>query len=660
MKIVKFSGKNFLSWESVEHSFTDEVIAITGENKTQEDQGGNGTGKSSLEQIIYYAISGNNIRGVVDKKLIRNGYEEAFASVEIYCPIRNETLNINRTISLKHSSKLAILKNNEPVTFATVNDGNKYIVDWIGISPEDLKSYFIICKEFYKSFFKSSNTEKLALISRFINFSYIDKTKDIIDSDIADLNNSKREVERSKNILEGKLEVYETDYIREESRDLEKEKQDAISSLQNQIMNLKSEIKRLESENDGDTEEKGVIEAEIGKFKGSLEQAERQLKEAESTESYNETLASIKETLSGLKEEEASWEEKSRGIDKQKLEVKRFLQKIEVNLSGVIECPKCKHKFLTLQDTTLEEEERKKKELLKKEKDLEKRSLEIDATLEEFNETIGECIQIRKETEESREIILQKKRTLEAAVSRVNRDIDVRESQLTKVHNRITSRNAHIEARKTKIESIETQIKEVQEKELKIDVAELELNIKRTSDEINSKEVIIKDLDQQIYNKSLWINRFKDFKRYMALDQLKNIQYYANEILKKQKSDLRLLLEGFKVDAKGKTKEEITPYVLREEAESFWYYSGGERARVEIAVIIAFQQMINLTNPYGGLEFLMLDEVLEGLSEEGLYNIIDALSFVKQPILLITHISNQNIKCKALKVEKVNDISKLV
>lgn len=660
MKIVKFSGKNFLSWESVEHSFTDEVIAITGENKTQGDQGGNGTGKSSMEQIIYYAISGNNIRGVVDKKLIRNGCEEAFASVEIYCPIRNETLNISRTISLKHSSKLAILKNNEPVTFATVNDGNKYIVDWIGISPEDLKSYFIICKEFYKSFFKSSNTEKLALISRFINFSYIDKTKDIIDSDIADLNDSKRKVERSKNVLEGKLEVYEADYIKEESRDLEKEKQDAIDSLQNQIMNLKSEIKRLESENDGDAEEKGIIEAEIGKFKGSLEQAERQLKEAESTESYDETLASIKETLSGLKEEEASWEEKSRGIDKQKQEVKRFLQKIEVNLSGVIECPKCKHKFLTLQDTTLEEEEREKKELLKKEKDLEKRSLEIDTTLEEFNETIGECVQIRKETEESREVVLQKKRTLEAAVSRVNRDIDVRESQLTKVYNRITSRNAHIEARKTKIESIETQIKEVQEKELKIDVAELELNIKRTSDEINSKEAIIKDLDQQIYNKSLWINRFKDFKRYMALDQLKNIQYYANEILKKQKSDLRLLLEGFKVDTKGKTKEEITPYVLREDAESFWYYSGGERARVEIAVIIAFQQMINLTNPYGGLEFLMLDEVLEGLSEEGLYNIIDALSFVKQPILLITHISNQNIKCKALKVEKVNDVSKLV
>lgn len=660
MKIVKFSGKNFLSWESVEHSFIDEVIAITGENKTQEDQGGNGTGKSSLEQIIYYAISGNNIRGVVDKKLIRNGCEEASASIEIHCPIRKETLSISRTISFKHSSKLAILKNNEPVTLATVNDGNKYIVDWIGISPEDLKSYFIICKEFYKSFFKSSNTEKLALISRFINFSYIDKTKDIIDSDIADLNASKREVERSKNVLEGKMEVYEANYIKEESRDLEQERQDEIEALQRQIADSRDDIKRFESENNDDIEETKTIDEEISKFKGSLQQAETQLKEAEDSESYDETLASIKETILGLKDEEIFWEEKSKELDKKQQEIKRFLREIEINLSGVIECPKCKHKFLTLQDTTLEEEELKKQKFLRKKENLEKRACEVDKALEEFNETIGECVQIKNETEKSREEVLQKRRAMEAAVYRISRDIDVRESQLMRVHNRITSRNAHIEARKTKINSIEEQIKEVREKELKIDVVELELNIKETSDEINSKEVIIKDLDQQIYNKSLWINRFKDFKRYMALDQLKNIQYYANEILKKQKSDLRLLLEGFKVDSKGKVKEEITPYVLREEAESFWYYSGGERARVEIAVIIAFQQMINLTNPYGGLEFLMLDEVLEGLSEEGLYNIIDALSFVKQPILLITHISNQNIKCRALKVEKVNDVSKLV
>ena len=116
---------------------------------------------------------------------------------------------IDRKILLKGSSKLEIRINDQPCQFANINDGNKLILDWIGISAEDLKSYFLICKEYYKSFYKASNTEKLALISRFINFSFIDKTKDIIDEEIGELNASKRDLEREKAVLEGKLQVYE-------------------------------------------------------------------------------------------------------------------------------------------------------------------------------------------------------------------------------------------------------------------------------------------------------------------------------------------------------------------------------------------------------------------------------------------------------------------
>lgn len=89
--------------------------------------------------------------------------------MDIECPIRKETLSIERILPLKGSSKLNVSLNGKPVELATVKDGNNYILSWIAISPEDLKSYFLICKEYYKSFFKSSNTDKLALISRFIN-----------------------------------------------------------------------------------------------------------------------------------------------------------------------------------------------------------------------------------------------------------------------------------------------------------------------------------------------------------------------------------------------------------------------------------------------------------------------------------------------------------
>lgn len=111
------------------------------------------------------------------------------------------------------------------------------------------------------------------------------------------------------------------------------------------------------------------------------------------------------------------------------------------------------------------------------------------------------------------------------------------------------------------------------------------------------------------------------------MEQIKNIQSAANDVLKKMKSDLRLMIEGFKRNANGTLKEEITPYVFRDEMESFFFYSGGEQARVEVALIIAIQSMINATKQYGGMDFLLLDEVLESSDSLGIENIIASTEF---------------------------------
>ena len=170
---------------------------------------------------------------------------------------------------------------------------------------------------------------------------------------------------------------------------------------------------------------------------------------------------------------------------------------------------------------------------------------------------------------------------------------------------------------------------------------------------------VMTELENEMFRKKEWIGRFKSFKMYLAIEQLKNIQLRANNILKAENSDLRIVIEGFKTKADGDIKEEITPYVVRDEAENFWYYSGGERARVEIALIIAIQGMINESNKWGGLQFLSIDEITEGLSKESLYDVIEALEFIQFPILVTTHISNENASCKTLKIVKENGISRI-
>ena len=193
----------------------------------------------------------------------------------------------------------------------------------------------------------------------------------------------------------------------------------------------------------------------------------------------------------------------------------------------------------------------------------------------------------------------------------------------------------------------------------KKDTSHLEENIKNLENEIESKDKEILQVNDRIFKVQQWTTRFKDFKMYLALEQLKNIQFSANDILKRMGSDLRIMIEGFKKGANGKVKDEITPYVFRNEMESFFYYSGGEQARCEIALILALQTMINTTKQYGGMNFLFIDEVLESADSLGIENIISSISFLKQPILVVTHVPKLNEEIRQLKVIKENGISRL-
>jgi DNA repair exonuclease SbcCD ATPase subunit len=660
MRIERVKASNFLSWESLDYSFEDKIVAVTGDNKTQEDQASNGSGKSSLQQILYYGIIGSSMKNVLDKKLIRNGESEASTSVTISCAIRRQTMVIDRKILLKGSSKLEIRINNQPCQFANINDGNKLILDWIGISAEDLKSYFLICKEYYKSFYKASNTEKLALISRFINFSFIDKTKDIIDEEIGELNASKRDLEREKAVLEGKLQVYEEALIKEEMRDLEKEKEVEINLVLTSISQEKFDIKGAEVQKEQLETRIQVYEEELKGIQEKLEKQKLKLESLPTTKELDEEIQQVREILSELNEEQKAYLTQKDELFRIKGNIKKEISRIDTLLAGSIKCPKCGHEFLTSRGFSLEKEKGKKEELKKQLIYSEKEEEGVEEALKEYEETISEAIRKKNEIEEEKDKVLQDNRKENSLLQNIEADIRSCREEIKSAQLSIERKDQLILSKLELIKSLEKKIKAIQDRVEEKNTEEIETNIENTAEFIRQKESAIERKNGEIYAKEQWVNRFKDFKRALALEQLKNIQSHTNDLLKKQKSDLRLMLEGFKVGANNKLKEEITPYVLRDEPESFWYYSGGERARVEIATIIAFQMLINATNPHGGLQFLFVDEVLEGLSEEGLYNVIDSLSFLNYPVLIITHVSNQSVKCRALKVEKLNGVSRLV
>lgn len=194
--------------------------------------------------------------------------------------------------------------------------------------------------------------------------------------------------------------------------------------------------------------------------------------------------------------------------------------------------------------------------------------------------------------------------------------------------NSIVKMRSEVETNRSLIDSKTGYIEELKkQKAERPSIKDQEKAVEKLSKDIEEGNKKILDIKNGIFKVQQWDSRFKDFKMYLAMEQIKNIQSAANDVLKKMKSDLRLMIEGFKRNANGTLKEEITPYVFRDEMESFFFYSGGEQARVEVALIIAIQSMINATKQYGGMDFLLLDEVLESSDSLGIENIIASTEF---------------------------------
>lgn len=658
--------KNFGPFESIDYDFKQEAIAVIGENRTQDDQLSNGSGKSFLEQGLFYGIYGVNLRDKQDKKLIRKGFDTAYICVFIYCPIRRQTLKIERELRAKGSSVLAIYLIHdgdeieiEKVQFATVLDGNRYIANWVEISAEDAKSYYIVSKGNYNSFFRSSNTEKLALISRFINFSMLDKTKSIIDDKVLVLNEEKQALDRSKASYEGKLSVYQEQLQEILDSNPEEEQLQEIKKAEDYIEDVKGAIESNELRISKEQQSALGLKHSLSELEKLRTKVSEELSNID-TSNFDTIYKEIDEDVDVCRQEKRTKENSLNAIQNRIIDIKRTLNKIEVLLSGIIVCPNCQHEFFLKTDKTVQEI-KKQKEVAEIELNKESEEKKIaEKSIEELDAVLDEYMSLKSQTDKEFDEVANQQRGLKKKILELEHNIGSLNQQIKSKENFVKTLQNEIENGENLISLKLTYIKDLKNtKVVKKSTDEIENTIKETEHLIDDQCKKITNKNDEIFKIQRWTQRFKDFKMYLAMEQLKNIQSRANEILKSMGSDLRLMIEGFKVDAKGKVKEEITPYVFRDEMESFFYYSGGEQARTEIALILAIQQMINATKQYGGMQFLLVDEILESADSLGIENIISSIKFLKQSSIIVTHVPKINEEISQIRIIKENGISRL-
>lgn len=721
MKLDRLILKDFLTYESLDYCFESKPLLVQGLNLTDDGQTTNGTGKSGMQTGIEYCITASNSRDVRDNEIIAYGKKKANAQLFASCDVRKENLHIDWDIKISGSNvlRLRIKKysdewlndESQNVSFSNVNDGKKYIIDWFAICKEDLFSYYLINNTRFKSFFKSSNTEKVALVNRFSDASIVNGLDEIdtksLDLEIKtfqtkidetngkiDFVNTQLEKEKYRNfddelkekINEIDLEIEDN---KEEISDLLVEKEDVnkhILKIESSIKDIKKSILDVDLEKESVLENKKIEEDKLKEIQKEVLSAESAINDFKATD-FNEKRSDLKESINTEKDTLNKLNSTKKDLDEKRNKIYILLNDISVKLSGAIECPKCKHKFLLGEHSLSELEEKQKgAEALKlKVNDLDNGNMlqitDVKKSIEELELSVSKI-----NAEESKELDIKSNlqnilRKVILKVDAINAQIKEYDSLSTNIENKnkeralkIVELKNNISSHKNKIASIDNQISEYEVEINALNENKANLKAGNNKDVIVSLENDLVDLNrlissyrielskktEELYEVKQWIQNFKQFKMYLANQSLELIEYHCNRYLKEIGSDLLVTMEGFKVKADGSIKEEINAIITRDTERTFSSFSGGERARLLFASILANRFMINEAHPYGGLDFLMIDETLEGLDASGFIGLIDAVKVLDIPVMIVTHVTIENQDDSILTIVKEKGISKIL
>ena len=614
--------------------------------------------------MIYYSLLGSSSNGKRDVKLVRRGCKEASLCLVLKNEYLKQELTIKRTLFANTKpSTLEILINGEDMRgkYATVNEGNKFILDCLDISQDDLKNYYLINKKRFVSFFDSPDSSKRALLGRFSNIDKVQKVSSNID---IELKNRQEEINSKKSVslsYQSKIDLLTEQIESQRGIDKYKEKKDFLQNI------IETNTKRVE---DIEGELKGV-EAELFSNQKAMQEND------ENIESANKKIKDLQSIdydsqLSENTKKQAFWQEKIDELKRKKTsylddmgDLKKSLQPVLVMLEGVVTCPNCKTEFSVGHEGVDIEEMR---ELVK----------DTENTIKELREGMGQLEErIQEELNSSAikdlklkrtEILNEKQETLnkisEIKATEVNPLVHYSETLQQKewsLKDRRVRLNSEQMSCTKRVLDAEKELKSLTHDSVNPDIERWEGQKKEYEKLLKEVNKEILSLEQKSMNDQIWKERVNQFYVYLTNKTLTLIQSHCNHYLSTINSDLKIKFEGFKTLSDGKIKESINAVIQRdgEEEEDYRCFSGGEQGRLIFSTILTYQELINQKSRSGGLALIIVDEILDQMDSLGFSNLLKSLQNYSQNIFLISQVSIEDDQIEKLKIVKENGESRV-
>lgn len=600
-KVQSIEAKDFMSFEKFSFDFENKCYVIRAENKDDNGQKSNGSGKTSFVDVIAVALLGYSLTGRNVKDCVRWTSPEDYFTVKLNLINTDHKLecSIERKVySKSKSAELKLLVNGAvPKTIPTkqgvengvdIREGNKYILtNILDITEEDLLNYFLISKINYKPFLEVNTDRKLEVMGRFTNTKAVDKTIGKLEVEVEETHDNINEYNDLIQQAHGYIKALEDSLNEDKAAEFEQDKQAKLDELfkksdqvEKEIVTMKRNIAQHEAE----------IEVTLAK-KVDVNDTDR-----------SELVVQI-----------TSIEKEISENDLIKLQLLNSESKISKYLAGLVKCPKCKNEFPAVQ--------------------CDEHYTKQDLKLENENISLieGEIQALKKIKFEAKERL---KVITDAIAANVNLDKTVETLKRNKA-----SIEKHQKRLMDEFSALEQSIATESARTFQDERADVGEQIEAKRREIKSFEVQLEELKTKLDKDQKWIEHFENFKFYLGNKPTNIICSLVNQYLELASSELNLHIEGFKKLKNGELRQSLNPVIYRNwiNPQSVQQYSEGERVRLNLATDLAFQQLINGASKFGGFNLYANDEMISGLDSLGVQLVAEAFNSLDKTMLLVTH-----------------------
>ena len=762
-KLSEIRIRNIVSFHEATLTISQGVATlIFGRNEDNASQPCNGSGKSSLIEAISFALTGEQLRKVKSvEEIINDHADEAYVYLRLDNDFNDTTFTIERNISRNAPQSIECHKydaagqeiETDKTIQPTVSDYNKFILNEIGLSKDDIYNNFILCDSKYESFFDCSDKNKKEVINRFSNGIIVDESIARVQADMEPIVVRLNEANNKVINVKGSISAIENELtqVDEKKVNAQKERESHIERLDGQIQKCREDIEAAEDKKSKGEKRLELLQ-QLQKQVATLEESDTALLEAYHqiksmceanelgavsefdvlSERYKKDLTDANDLIKKLKaqiiaankrvkelqkdyegknnlytqhtQEQSELTEKDKALiekfNKEVAKIDQQLDKIEdqikahksrqaqletlivrnsAMMDGVIICPKCEHKFFVGNEITVEEV---RANLVKFRTEMEDNKSKVKKLNEEFDhyddqaatksdeiETIEKRIKSRTfdlnteysslvslskeldEAERSASSLQKQQISTENELDRINGKIEVMRNRLFGEINgilegRITNGENYISQQTSSIKFIQGQMAQYQQSKRELleapqtdFAASLKASLEKYQSDLQKAEKSASDIQSEYDILKKQELDFVMFKSYIARKKIDALSLIVNDFLEKIGSDIRLKLEGFTVTKTGKLRDKISVQVMRDgiDCGSYHKFSGGEKARLNLACILSLHTLTNSNCEDGkGLDFIIIDELLDKSDEMGMATYCEALNKLGQTALLIT------------------------